>query len=62
MGLRRLELRGGLGQIRVPRHKDTIRMVLGRLVPGRGGDAGIQLETRTEGRVPGAGAVWAVSA
>lgn len=61
MGLRCPEPSGGVGQIRVPRHKDTIRTVPGKTGARREG-AGSQLETRTEGRVPGAGVVWVVSA
>lgn len=61
MGLRHLEPSWGVGQIRVPRHKDTIRRVSGKTSARREG-AGSQLETRTQGRVPGAGMVWAVSA
>lgn len=48
MGLRCPEPSGGVGQIRVPRHKDTIRMVPGKTGARRKG-AGSQLETRTEG-------------
>lgn len=61
MGLRCLEPSWGAGQIRVPGHKGTIRMVPGRTGAKREG-AGSQLETRTAGRVPGAGTVWAVFA
>lgn len=61
IGLRRLETSWGTRQIGVPRHKDTIRKAPGKPSARKEG-ASSQLETRTEGRVPGAGIVWAVSA